>query len=249
MAVAVSNLVAVEDHPYDELLDRVAEIVCHTMGDVCVIALLSDDGRELHPLGLHHRDPEMQQDLRAFAGAAWTSYGGVSEQVLATGQPVLFGSAELEHEARDKPWVRAVIDRSRLRSAVALPMRAANARIGLLGVAWHDGSQLISDDDLPILQGVADRLALAVENMRLKEEIERLRQPKREELLDPRLSELTKREFEILELIGSGLSSREIGERLFLSVRTVEWHRRSLSAKVGARQRSELVALALTLTD
>jgi DNA-binding CsgD family transcriptional regulator len=248
MALKVSNLVAVEDPPYDELLDLAAEIVCEAMGDVCVLALLSDDGSELHPLGLHHRHPEVHE-LRAFAGTAWTSSGGASEEVLATGRPVLLGPVELAREARDKPWVRAVLDATGLHSAVAIPMRASGARIGLLGVASGGGSDLMSVDDLPFLQGVADRLALTVENARLKEEIERFRNPKRNTLPDPRLRELTQRELEILELIGAGLSSREIGERLFLSVRTVEWHRRSLSAKVGAHQRSELVALALALLD
>lgn len=249
MALEVSNLVALEAHPYEELLDLAAEIVCRTCGDVCVIALLSDDGSELHPLGVHHSEPELQKDLRACADPAWTSSGGATERVLATGRPVLLGPVELAHEARDKPWVKTVLDATGLRSAVALPMRAAGARIGLLGVASHGDLPFVPEDDLPFLQSVADRLALAAENMRLKEEIEQLRNPPREALPDPRLRELTRRELQILMLIGAGLSSREIGERLFLSVRTVEWHRRSLSAKVGARQRSELVALALSLPD
>jgi hypothetical protein len=60
MAFEVSNLVALEDRSYEELLDLAAEIVCRTLGDLCVIALLSDDGSELHPLGMHHRQPELQ---------------------------------------------------------------------------------------------------------------------------------------------------------------------------------------------
>jgi DNA-binding CsgD family transcriptional regulator len=249
MALEVSELVALEDRPYEELLDLAAEIVCRTLGDVCVIALLSDDGSELHPLGLGHSEPELHEELRALADTAWMSSERTSERVLTTGKPVLLGPAELEREARDKPWVRTVLDATGLRSAVALPMRTGGARIGLLGVASHGDSRLMWEDDLPILQGVADRLALAVENMRLKEEIDRLRNPPHEPLPDPRLTKLTQRELQILTLIGGGLSSREIGERLFLSVRTVEWHRRSLSAKVGARQRSDLVALALTLPE
>ena len=249
MAIEISNLVALEDRPYEELLDLAAEIVCRTLGDICVIALLSDDGSELHPLGLCHSEAGLQEDLRAFADTAWTSSGGTSERVLATGLPFLLGPAELEREARDNAWVRIVLDATGLRSAVALPMRTAGARIGLVGVASHGDSQLMSEDDLPFLQGAADRLALAVENRRLKEEIERLRDPPRDALSDAGLRELTRRELQILRLIGAGLSSREIGERLFLSVRTVEWHRRSLSAKVGAHQRSELVAIALSLPD
>ena len=41
------------------------------------------------------------------------------------------------------------------------------------------------------------------------------------------------REFEIIKLIGSGLSSEEIAEKLFLSVHTVNTHRRNILEKSG----------------
>ena len=43
---------------------------------------------------------------------------------------------------------------------------------------------------------------------------------------------LTLREEEVLRLIGEGLSSQEIGVRLFISERTVESHRASLRRKL-----------------
>ncbi len=45
----------------------------------------------------------------------------------------------------------------------------------------------------------------------------------------------TDREYEIVTLIGQGLSSRAIAERLTLSVRTVEGHIYRAMAKTGAR--------------
>ena len=55
---------------------------------------------------------------------------------------------------------------------------------------------------------------------------------------------MTAREFEVLRLLGEGLSNKDIGARLYLSPRTVERHVASLSAKVGVARRSELVAFA-----
>ena len=53
---------------------------------------------------------------------------------------------------------------------------------------------------------------------------------------------LTEREKEVLELLCQGLSSSQIAERLFISLRTVEGHRKNLLEKTGA---SNAVSLAM----
>jgi DNA-binding CsgD family transcriptional regulator len=55
---------------------------------------------------------------------------------------------------------------------------------------------------------------------------------------------VTGREVEVLRQLGEGRSNREIGERLYLSPRTVERHVANLTAKVGVERRAELVAFA-----
>ncbi len=49
----------------------------------------------------------------------------------------------------------------------------------------------------------------------------------------PETSSLSPREIQVFELVGHGLTSKEIGDRLQLSYQTVETHRRRIGAKLG----------------
>jgi DNA-binding NarL/FixJ family response regulator len=60
-----------------------------------------------------------------------------------------------------------------------------------------------------------------------------------------RAPQLTAREREVLELMTRGFSSKEIGEQLGISQRTVEIHRGNLFQKFKVSKVTELVALAL----
>lgn len=55
------------------------------------------------------------------------------------------------------------------------------------------------------------------------------------------IEKLSDREKEVLECIASGLTTQEIGEKLFISKNTVETHRKNLLYKLKARNTAELV--------
>ncbi|WP_405763899.1 response regulator transcription factor [Actinacidiphila glaucinigra] len=61
---------------------------------------------------------------------------------------------------------------------------------------------------------------------------------------DEILATLTPREREILELIGEGLTNRQIGKRLFLSEKTVKNHISRMLAKLGVERRIQAAVLA-----
>jgi DNA-binding NarL/FixJ family response regulator len=56
---------------------------------------------------------------------------------------------------------------------------------------------------------------------------------------------LTPRETEVLELVALGYVNPEIADRLVISVRTVEAHRRNISKKTGCGTRAELTSFGL----
>jgi DNA-binding CsgD family transcriptional regulator len=49
----------------------------------------------------------------------------------------------------------------------------------------------------------------------------------------------------IARLAGDGLSNIEIGQRLFLSPRTIEWHLSRIFSKLGIASRRELLGAKL----
>lgn len=58
---------------------------------------------------------------------------------------------------------------------------------------------------------------------------------------------LTRREKEVLELIADGMTNNEIAQKLFISVTTVETHRRNLLTKFDAKNIVSLVKTAIQL--
>lgn len=55
---------------------------------------------------------------------------------------------------------------------------------------------------------------------------------------------ITRREKEVLELLADGLTNNEIAEKLYVSATTVDSHRKSLVAKLKAKNTPELIKLA-----
>jgi DNA-binding NarL/FixJ family response regulator len=63
-----------------------------------------------------------------------------------------------------------------------------------------------------------------------------------EERLDKTLS---KREREILDLVGKGNTNKEVGEELFISENTVKVHLKNILAKLNLKNRQQLIAYAV----
>jgi DNA-binding NarL/FixJ family response regulator len=60
---------------------------------------------------------------------------------------------------------------------------------------------------------------------------------------------LTDREFEVFQLIGQGKGTREIAEKLHLSVKTIEVHRANIKGKLKLQSASELIRFAVRWSE
>ena len=67
-----------------------------------------------------------------------------------------------------------------------------------------------------------------------------------EEAADPGLDLLSAREREVMQLLARGYTYREIGSRLFISVKTVESHASNVLRKLQLSNRNELTRWAAT---
>ena len=61
------------------------------------------------------------------------------------------------------------------------------------------------------------------------------------------IKDLTVREREVLKFLVEGLSSREIAEKLYISINTVQYHRKQLLQKTDSRNVAELIGKAYRL--
>jgi LuxR family maltose regulon positive regulatory protein len=95
--------------------------------------------------------------------------------------------------------------------------------------AWAAGNTM------PLEQAITDALQDAPAPMEMKE----TGQP----LLEP----LSPREFDVLRLLGAGLSNAEIAQKLFISVATVKVHTRSTYGKLNVSNRTQAILQAQKL--
>jgi len=61
---------------------------------------------------------------------------------------------------------------------------------------------------------------------------------------DGHVEVLSDRELQVFRMLGAGLGSRQIGEDLHLSIKTVETYRENIKHKLGLRNAAELIRLA-----
>jgi len=71
--------------------------------------------------------------------------------------------------------------------------------------------------------------------------------PEKTERLQEAIQILTKREMEILNLIGAGKSNKEIADELFISYKTAKNHVYNLFTKLGIHTRAEAIYLVMSM--
>jgi DNA-binding CsgD family transcriptional regulator len=124
-----------------------------------------------------------------------------------------------------------------------IPYRAAQTRLSLAALLRHSNVQVASAEASTALSvfedlgagGDADAAAALLRELGVKAA---RTGPKN-------IGRLTKREQEVLRLLGEGLSNPELAERLFISRKTVEHHVARVLSKLGLRGRAEAAAFSV----
>jgi two-component system response regulator FixJ len=137
-------------------------------------------------------------------------------------------------------------------SGLDLMTRIANEVLPIILITGHGDIEMAVS---AIKRGAFDFIEKPFDESRLLASIKNaISQGKRrlEQLIDltelrTRFEALTDRQREVMTLAATGLSNKEIGDKLGISVRTVEIHRAWMMEKMGARNLAELVRMDMRL--
>jgi ATP/maltotriose-dependent transcriptional regulator MalT len=169
------------------------------------------------------------------------------------------GFARLAEHAHDSDarWARGMLARARAllsdgKAAERLYWEAIDhltgsglrpdlARAHLLFGEWlrRDGRRTAAREHLRTAHRMFGEMGMEAFTERARRELAATGETVRKRQADTR-DELTAQELQIARLARDGLSNPEIGARLFLSPRTVEWHLHKVFTKLGIRSRREL---------
>ncbi|MGW3961539.1 helix-turn-helix transcriptional regulator [Amycolatopsis sp. NPDC005003] len=183
----------------------------------------------------------------------------LAEAASRTGDDDLVAAARnrMADRARPRPtvWTRALDARLRAlagdtpeecyAASIALltgtPLRVELARSHLLFGEWlrREGRRADAREHLRTAHAMTSAMGLEAFADRARRELLATGETVRKRTAGT-AEELTAQEFQIARLAREGLSNPEIGTRLFLSPRTVEWHLRKVFGKLGITSRRQL---------
>jgi DNA-binding CsgD family transcriptional regulator len=194
----------------------------------------------------------------------WTSMWALPELVEAAARA---GSAGLAHDAHERlaemtehcgndvalgieVRCRALLSEGATaealyREAIArlsrTPLRPELARAHLLYGEWlrRESRRVDAREQLRTAHEMLVAIGMEAFAERARKELEATGEKVRRRAVETR-DDLTAQEQQIARLARDGLSNSDIGARLFLSPRTVEWHLRNVYAKLGIHSRREL---------
>ncbi|MFD7624902.1 response regulator [Streptomyces sp. NPDC059851] len=177
-----------------------------------------------------------------------------AEQALARGPALRPDVAVLDVRLPDGDGITVCRElRSRMPGIACLMLTSFDDEEALLdaimaGAAGYVLKQINGSDLLSAVRTVAGGQSM-LDPATTARLMRSLRGPEPEEPADPRLAALSERERAVLELIGEGLTNRQIAKRLYLSEKTVKNHISRLLGKLGVERRVQAAVIAAEVRE
>ncbi|MCL4395929.1 MAG: PAS domain S-box protein, partial [Chloroflexi bacterium] len=161
---------------YPALLANITRLAVPRIADWCAVYLLDEEGT-IQQLALSHVDPAQteraKEMLRRYPPDPEASTGVAA--VIRTGRPEFVERVtddQLAAEARDVEHLKRLVDVG-FKSYLIVPMTARNRTFGAISFVSADSARRLTPDVLALAEDLAYRAALAVDNARLFQEIQK----------------------------------------------------------------------------
>ncbi|MEP0912682.1 response regulator [Leptolyngbya sp. GB1-A1] len=154
---------------FQTLLDTVCRQVGNLIGEVCILQLISDDGKWLQIRAVYHPTPEAIALLRHLGNTfPQRANEGLSARVLHTQQSLRLPIATAtESFAPFTADYSPYLEQFAIHSLMIVPLQVRERSIGSLILIREAPNQPYTHDDQIFLQDIADRAALAIDNAHL----------------------------------------------------------------------------------
>ncbi|MCD0484144.1 SpoIIE family protein phosphatase [Streptacidiphilus sp. ASG 303] len=176
--LAEASEVLVSTLDADEGLRRVCRILVPQLADWCSVELLGDDGRVRRAATAHRRPAAASARLREGpVPPPPPDAGGPLARALRGAGPLLVGgrggAAPTPGGCTGGAWEGELLGAEEAASAIVAPLRARRRVLGALTVARTAGGPVLGADEAALVEDLAHRIALAVDNARLHAEVQR----------------------------------------------------------------------------
>ena len=173
---------------YHQVLERVADVVVPQLADYCSIIEVTPEG-SLRRAVNRHADPSKTSLVERLLSYEVADRTGQMQEVIRSRRPLLL--PEIPHDLLRAAAVDdehyELITSVGMRSAIAVPLVARGRAIGALALATAESGRTYTESDVTLVEDVARRAGLAIDNARLYEERSNVARTLQQSLLPPEL--------------------------------------------------------------
>ncbi|VWX62935.1 Signal transduction histidine kinase [Burkholderiales bacterium 8X] len=150
----------------ESTLSAIARVVVPDLADICRIDLLDADGQLQRKL-THHFDRGRTAQIAQFINERPqpSSGPGSFPWAIATGEVFMTNLDDVDR--LDDPELREFVERMALTAGCVVPLVARGRTIGVMAVLQAESRRRFADADVPMLVELAQRVALALDNVQL----------------------------------------------------------------------------------